>query len=491
MNVTFDEKHGASWKLRLLALCLVALGALGGWAWHGLQAPEGESQMQLLSADAAGAAATERLLAKALENEGLDGVAAALAARADAEPANEGFWARLCGCRPPRGEAAWRRILQGCFRSAVPRERVLAVTARFRAFGAPRQAQALEELCRAMEERHAEEAAAARKAREHAREAELRRLTEEVALLRPDPEHAAAAREALEGLREALERREAPSSAWQRAWAGSPALAAYVAGVTSAWDAWLAAARAANDAAGKTNALAAWVAAPQNQTVKQVVRRVVHHADTPEMMRLKDRKAELEAERSRLLLRVTPLHPLAKRLAAAIAELEARINALDRLPQTVEDVEERTNPRLVVWKRELADAQTLAREAAAAEDAARRDLLAALAALEQADQAESALAVQKSRLALERRQEKLRAERDGEPAATPPPFVTCLAPTAPRPVGGAPLWLAMAVGAALGALAGLAVVWGRRESRFQCAETPPPAPEYPVLGVVPDFSRLD
>ena len=98
--------------------------------------------------------------------------------------------------------------------------------------------------------------------------------------------------------------------------------------------------------ASKMLVLSNWVNSSENQVVQITEKRVVHYEDTPELIALKDRKAEIEASRMRLLQRATTRHPAVIRMSEEIDELQAQINALIRSPQIVEDVKEITNPKL-------------------------------------------------------------------------------------------------------------------------------------------------
>lgn len=99
-------------------------------------------------------------------------------------------------------------------------------------------------------------------------------------------------------------------------------------------------------AASRMLVLSEWFNAPENQVVQISEKRVVHYEDTPELIRLKDQKAAVEASRMRLLKRATTKHPAVIRMSGEIDELQAQINALTRSPHVVEDIREVTNPRL-------------------------------------------------------------------------------------------------------------------------------------------------
>ena len=105
--------------------------------------------------------------------------------------------------------------------------------------------------------------------------------------------------------------------------------------------------------AAKMLVLSDWVNSPENQVVQITEKRVVHYEDTPELIALKDRKAEIEASRMRLLQRATTRHPAVIRMSEEIDELQAQINALIRSPQIVEDVKEITNPEVAEFNRKI------------------------------------------------------------------------------------------------------------------------------------------
>ena len=484
MNVTFTEKHGATWAQRLGALCLLGLGLGGAWLWTELRAPECAASMQLLTADDDGAMReTEDLLAACLSGARAEIMMGELAD--DATPHN---WKQKYFQRhPPADAAAWKKTLEGRILATRVRPRVLEINAGYAAFGTPQAANALRILQREMTAEHAARAEKIVNGQRAARDAAAARLDEELQLLQSETPSDArtAARKTLAGLRAAVEKAHDPAGGWQAPWAGRPELNARTADVEKALRDWQAARLQQAQCAARAEELAAWIDAPQNQTVKQIVKRVVHYEDTPEMIRLKDRKAEVEAARTRLLLRATPLHPTVKKMSAEIAELQAQINALARLPQTVEDVEERTNPQLTVWKRELVTARAAERNARTALDAAARAARASIDALEKADNGETAFARQKARAKLEKEREALAAQTFAPP---PAPFSLYAAPAITRD-GRGRMWPAYAIGAALGLLAGLALICGRKETDFRYSEPPAPAPEYPVLGVVPNFNE--
>lgn len=125
---------------------------------------------------------------------------------------------------------------------------------------------------------------------------------------------------------------------------------------------------------GEARTLRAYLDDPAQQVVTVRVKRVVK-GDSELLRALREELREKEMERTTLLQRATPAHPLVKALAREITELEGKI-ALHDVPEApVYETEQRTNPKLVAWRRDLSDLLGTLAGLSARGDALRRRML--------------------------------------------------------------------------------------------------------------------
>lgn len=228
-----------------------------------------------------------------------------------------------------------------------------------------------------------------------------------------------------------------------------------------------------------------WVNAPENQSVTRKTKRIVYHEDTPELIRVRDLKAELEAQRMRLLQRATTKHPLARKLSAQIDELQAQIEALTRLPEVVEDVVEETNPEMNSWQKQLADATAAIRGAEAKLGLVRQNILSLTAQLQTAEERQRLLQLQNEKL---RVQSLLKEAAENVPASAGLPFTVFLPAGKPQLAQQPAAWPLYGGALAVGLCCAVLLLLTRRKTRFGVFEKPEEIlPEYPVLGSIPRF----
>ncbi|GHV20500.1 hypothetical protein AGMMS49959_07970 [Planctomycetales bacterium] len=474
MNFSYKHRSGVSWSCRLAAGLVLALGGGAAYFWTTGQTPEYEASLRLsLAPD--GAAATEKLWARSWQSEDLR--AAIARAAAQAPTPTKSWWRET----PPLPDLDFIRAnLQ---RDETARQWL--VTLRYPTDETAGQREILSALAAAL---NAEWQKVADEEVEKQRADRDRAVAQINAALTAPVDDAHTAQVAVIGqmLAANLHRRgAAPTAGWQNAWRDYPVLQPYLAALGKAWATWQGACVATDQQRGQVAELSQWIAAPQNQTLTQRVTRVERYDDSPELQRLRDRRALVETERMRLLLRATPLHPVAQKLAAEIDDLTAQINALTRSPQEIEEVETRSNPQLIVWQRELTGARAALQEATIAENAAQKNAAAALADLQKAD-AETVAGLAAKRAA------ELTAKRDewqqkiiAAPAA---PFAIYDAPTAPRLARPANWWLGGALIVGVSAVIGGLLLTGRRQTELACDDPATPPPQYPVLGMIPKFA---
>ncbi len=231
------------------------------------------------------------------------------------------------------------------------------------------------------------------------------------------------------------------------------------------------------------DSLLAWTSSPANQTITTKVKRVVHYEDSPELIKIKDRKAEVEAARMRLLQRATSKHPLVRKMSEEINELQAQINALTRLPKVVEDVRVITNPELVKWNKELADI----RSALSASKAKLMLVHKNISAI--AGQLQKALENQLKRDHLHEKN-KLEASRketeSNEKAAGVMPFELYYIDKEPAVISEPEIIPTMLYGTGIGIVAAFFILLTRKRTDFTVTEEEE-KPEFPVLGSIPRF----
>lgn len=232
-----------------------------------------------------------------------------------------------------------------------------------------------------------------------------------------------------------------------------------------------------------------YVHASENQTVTHKAKRVVYHEDSPELIRIKDQKAELEAQRMRLLRRATTAHPLARKLSAQIDELQAQIEAMTRQPQVVEDVVEQTNTEIVRWQKELADVQAAVKGSQTRLGLMQKNLLALTARLKQAAQTRRLNELSNDREKLDRELADLNAQK---PMATAMPFEVWQVSEKPVVTACPNYLLIYGAGLAAGLICAFFLLITRTQTRFNVIEKPEePKLEYPVLGSIPRFEESD
>lgn len=208
---------------------------------------------------------------------------------------------------------------------------------------------AREEYLRGVTERNQTEEAARRE--------RIARLEAELAGLTTQHQRTPYTEQALKGLAAAVAGSGEPEGGWQEAFLADGAEGRIVGELAALLEQARELSRTITRDQMQGESLAKWINSPQNAKVTNTVKRVVYYEDSPELVRLKDEKAKIEAERMRLLQRATSAHPAAVRMSGQIDQLQAQIEALTRLPQVVEDVVEQSNPDLVRWRKELAEVQ--------------------------------------------------------------------------------------------------------------------------------------
>lgn len=227
-----------------------------------------------------------------------------------------------------------------------------------------------------------------------------------------------------------------------------------------------------------------WINEPKNQSVTSKVKRVVHYEDSPQLIKLKDKKAEIEASRMRLLQRATTRHPLVIKMSEQINELQAQINALTRLPKVVEDVVVRTNPELVKWRKELADiASTI--KASHAKLAAVNSNITTIGvelqtALKNINQAQ--IASESTRL-----EAKIDSLKLSDNSHITPPFELYFKNTKPEIVSQVSRIDIMLYATGVGLILAFFILLSRRKTNFAVVKEEP-KPDYPVLGSIPNFN---
>ena len=232
-----------------------------------------------------------------------------------------------------------------------------------------------------------------------------------------------------------------------------------------------------------------WVHAPENQNVTRRTKRVVYHEDTPELIRVRDLKAELEAQRMRLLQRATTRHPLAMKLSAQIEELQSQIEALTRLPEVVEDVVEETNPEMNSWQKQLADAAAAIHGAEAKLTLVRQNILALAAQLQTAEERQRQQQLQNEKL---RVQSQIKALAENAPVTGGLPFAVYVPAGRPQAVHRPAAWPVYGGALACGLACAVLLLITRRKTRFGVLEKPEEVlPEYPVLGSIPRFDSKE
>lgn len=110
--------------------------------------------------------------------------------------------------------------------------------------------------------------------------------------------------------------------------------------------------RVARLAEAKT--LRTYIDDPARQTIRVEVTRIVRE-DSDLLRSLREQKREKEMERAALLQRATPSHPLVRSLQREIERLDGLITLHDVPAAPVTETEERTNPKLTAWRRDLSD----------------------------------------------------------------------------------------------------------------------------------------
>lgn len=231
--------------------------------------------------------------------------------------------------------------------------------------------------------------------------------------------------------------------------------------------------------------LEGWINAPENQSVVRRTKRVVYHEDSPELLRLRDQKAQIEASRMRLLQRATSQHPAAVRMSQQIDELQTQIEALTRLPEVVEDVVEETNSEMNNWQKQLADAAAAIRGTEAKLGEVRQNILALSAQLQLAEERARQQKLQNEKL---RVQSELKMLVEKNPAAADLPFSVYLPVGLPRVVQRPAAWPIYGGALACALVFSTLLLISRRHTRFGVLEKPEEVlPEYPVLGSIPRF----
>jgi chromosome segregation ATPase len=215
----------------------------------------------------------------------------------------------------------------------------------------------------------------------------------------------------------------------------------------------------------------------------------VYYEDSPELVRLKDEKAKIEAERMRLLQRATSKHPAAIKMSDEINQLQSQIEALTRLPQVIEDVVEKSNPELVSWKKELADVR-----AAVTGNMAKLIQLKAqigtyipqLAALEKQRLAREMTEKQKT---LNQQMVALEAQNIDKTAQPEDPF-RMFSPAGDAVVSDPPdMFMCILAGVGAGLICAYFLLLSRVKTNFKVLEKPEVVkPVYPVIGRI---SRLN
>lgn len=228
-----------------------------------------------------------------------------------------------------------------------------------------------------------------------------------------------------------------------------------------------------------------WIRAPENQSVTRKTKRVVYHEDTPELIRIRDKKAELEASRMRLLQRATSQHPTVRKLSLEIEELQSQIEALTRLPEVVEDVVEETNPEMNSWQKQLADTVAAIKGTEARLTVVRQNILMLAEQLRQAEERQRMLDLTNEK---QRIQTQLATLTENAPEAAGLPFSVYLPAGRPQMVRQPAAWPIYAGALGFGLVCAVLLLLTRRRTRFGVFEKPEEVlPEYPVLGSIPRF----
>ncbi len=226
--------------------------------------------------------------------------------------------------------------------------------------------------------------------------------------------------------------------------------------------------------------LSEWISTPENQVIQITEKRIVQYEDTPELLALKDRLAEIEASRMRLLRRATTKHPLVIKMSAEIDELQAQINALTRRPQVVEDIKEITNPKIsefnskiILTKGNIA-ALNSRLDTLSAKTLSRLNDLESLVKDSLKDQDSSRIEALKSKI---NEVQKIAPQRDE-------PIIAgyFISPAIQR-VDGPNLYLIYALAGFCGLIGAFLIMYSTKKSSFKLEEVEA-TPEFPVLGKI-------
>lgn len=485
MDIFYEEKQGVGFIRRSLALILLLLGGGGAWLWLHWQMPEYASTMQILTTDNSSAAMTEQLLANCWRDENLLALAKELAHEIVTAENEKSVLLNTLAINLTVDETQWEQQFKSYFTVEWARERVLQVTLRYATFGTPRHHEVLQKIYQQIENEFKQTAENFTAQQLAKRDERVNQLNQQIAQLPDFAEHKKLAQATLTKLIEAVNKRTNPVSAWENTWRDFTEVTPYLDNIKRAWKAWQESCLQTAQLETQTQELSAWITLPQNQKITQNAKRIVYYEDTPELMRLKDKKAEIEATRMSLLQRATTLHPLAKKMSAEIDELNAQINALTRLPKTVDDFEERTNPQLMTWQRELNDLRSALGNKHLAEMEHKKQLLIAIENLRAADANALTTRWQQRKSQVT---DELQLAKNVAIIAMPAAFTLYLSPTLPTISADHNYWRVYAIGIGLGLFCALLMMISRRKSTLNCTEPPAPLPEYSILGTVPDFN---
>ncbi len=233
-------------------------------------------------------------------------------------------------------------------------------------------------------------------------------------------------------------------------------------------------------AASRMLVLSNWISEPQNQVTQITEKRVVQYEDTPELIALKDRKAEIEASRMRLLQRATTRHPDVIRMSAEIDELQTQINALTRTPHVVEDIKEITNPKLaefnckIITTRAEIAALNSQLETVAAKAAARLEDLRVMVKDSQKD---------KTAGRKERIEQEITAYKHSPVMVNNSPIIGYIISGNIEKVSGPPLYLIYSIAGFIGVVGAFLIMYSCKKSSFKLEEVEA-TPEFPVLGKI-------
>ncbi len=233
-------------------------------------------------------------------------------------------------------------------------------------------------------------------------------------------------------------------------------------------------------AASRMLVLSNWISNPQNQVTQITEKRVVQYEDTPELIALKDRKAEIEASRMRLLQRATTKHPAAIRMSEEIDELQTQINALTRSPHVVEDIKEITNPKLaefnskIITTRAEIAALNSQLETVAAKAGSRLNDLQVLVKDSQKD---------KNAGRKEHIEQEIATYKNSPAIASISPIIGYIISGNIEKVSGPPLYLIYSLAGFIGVIGAFLIMYSCKKSSFKLEEVEA-TPEFPVLGKI-------